>query len=122
MLPGSTPTRMRRGGDGRATEIQRLIGRSLRAVVDRTALGPCTIHVDTDVLNADGGTRTAAITAAFIAVVDALRRDRGDLARAVVRDSIAAVSAGIVGGRPLLDLDYSEDATAEVDINIIRLG
>ena len=122
MLPGSTPTRKRRGSDGRATEIQRLIGRSLRAVIDRQALGPCTIQVDTDVLNADGGTRTAAITAAFIAVVDVLRRHRGELARTIVRDSVAAVSAGITGGQPLLDLDYSEDATAEVDINIVRLG
>ena len=122
MLPGSTPSRKRRGADGRATEIQRLIGRSLRAVVDRQALGPCTIRVDADVLNADGGTRTAAITAAFIAVVDALRQTRGDLARTVVRDSVAAVSAGIIGGLPLLDLDYSEDVTAEVDLNIVRLG
>jgi ribonuclease PH len=122
MLPGSTPTRARRGADGRATEIQRLIGRSLRAIVDRTVLGPFTIHVDTDVLNADGGTRTAAITAAFVAVVDALRRHRGDLVRTIVRDSIAAVSAGIVAGEPVLDLDYSEDSTAEVDINVVRLG
>jgi ribonuclease PH len=122
MLPGSTPTRKRRGADGRATEIQRLIGRSLRAVIDPQTLGPCTIHVDTDVLNADGGTRTAAITAAFIAVVDALRRHRGELARTIVRDSVAAISAGIAGGQPLLDLDYSEDATAEVDINVVRLG
>jgi ribonuclease PH len=122
MLPGSTPTRSRRGPDGRATEIQRLIGRSLRAVIDRQTLGPCTIHVDTDVLNADGGTRTAAITAAFIAVADALRRHRGDQTRAIVRDSIAAVSAGIVGGEAILDLDYSEDSTADVDLNIVRLG
>jgi len=122
MLPGSTPTRTRRGGDGRATEIQRLIGRALRAVVDRQALGPVTIQVDTDVLNADGGTRTAAITAAFVAVADAVRRHRGDAGRAVFRDSIAAISAGIVGGEPYLDLDYSEDSTAEVDINIVRLG
>src|SRR5262249_28017533 len=117
MLPGSTPTRARRGGDGRATEIQRLIGRSLRAVVDRTALGPFTIHVDTAVLNADGGTRTAAITAAFVAVADAVRSRRGDVVGAVLRDSIAAVSVGIVGGEPVLDLDYSEDSTAEVDFN-----
>jgi ribonuclease PH len=122
MLPGSTPTRARRGGDGRATEIQRLIGRSLRAVVDRKALGPLTIHVDTDVLNADGGTRTAAITAAFVAVADAVRRHRGELAGSIIRDSIAAVSAGIVAGEPILDLDYSEDSTAEVDINVVRLG
>ncbi len=122
MLPGSTPTRSRRGGDGRATEIQRLIGRSLRAVVDRQAMGPVTVNVDTDVLNADGGTRTAAITAAFVAVADALRRRRGDSCRAILRDSIAAVSAGIVAGELVLDLDYSEDSNAEVDINIVRLG
>ena len=122
MLPGSTPSRARRGADGRATEIQRLIGRSLRAIVDRKALGPFTVHVDTDVLNADGGTRTAAITAAFVAVVDALRRHRGDLVRSIIRDSIAAVSAGIVAGEPILDLDYSEDSTAEVDLNVVRLG
>lgn len=122
MLPGSTPTRSRRGADGRATEIQRLIGRSLRAVIDRSALGPCTIQVDTDVLNADGGTRTAAITAGFVAVVDALRRHRGEGAGLVLRDSVAAVSAGLVAGQPLLDLDYSEDAAAEVDLNIVRLG
>lgn len=122
MLPGSTPTRARRGGDGRATEIQRLIGRSLRAIVDRQALGPITINVDTDVLNADGGTRTAAITAAFVAVVDAVRRHRGDQVRSILRDSIAAVSVGIVAGEPVLDLDYSEDSKAEVDFNVVRLG
>jgi ribonuclease PH len=122
MLPGSTPTRSRRGGDGRATEIQRLIGRSLRAIVDRPAMGPITVHVDTDVLNADGGTRTAAITAAFVAVADALRSRLGEQARAVLRDSIAAVSVGIVDGQPVLDLDYSEDSRAEVDFNVVRLG
>ena len=122
MLPGSTPTRARRGGDGRATEIQRLIGRSLRAIIDRTALGPYTIHIDTDVLNADGGTRTAAITAAFVAVADAVRRRCGELAGSILRDSIAAVSVGIVAGEPILDLDYSEDSTAEVDFNVVRLG
>src|SRR4051794_28141114 len=123
MLPGSTPTRKSRGPDGRATEIQRLIGRSLRAVVDTRALGPRTVHVDADVLEADGGTRTAAITAAFVAVVDALRGRLGDEAtRAIVRDSVAAVSAGIVGGVPVLDLDYAEDSTASVDLNVVRLG
>jgi ribonuclease PH len=123
MLPGSTTSRVRRGADGRATEIQRLIGRSLRAVVDRQALGPCTIHVDADVLNADGGTRTAAITAAFIAIADAVRGRLGALAaRGVLRDSVAAVSAGIVKGEVVLDLDYSEDSTAEVDLNVVRLG
>jgi ribonuclease PH len=123
MLPGSSTSRIRRGADGRATEIQRLIGRSLRAIVDRQALGPCTIHVDADVLNADGGTRTASITAAFIAVADAINNRLGaDAARRVLRDSIAAVSAGIVGGEVLLDLDYSEDSRAEVDLNVVRLG
>jgi ribonuclease PH len=122
MLPGSTPTRSRRGTDGRATEIQRLIGRSLRAVVDRQALGPWTIHVDADVLNADGGTRTAAISGAFIAVADALSRQFGDRAATILRDNIAAVSAGIVGGEPMLDLNYHEDSRADVDINVVRLG
>ncbi|MGO9466592.1 MAG: ribonuclease PH, partial [Isosphaeraceae bacterium] len=94
MIPGSTPTRVRRGPDGRATEIQRLIGRSLRAIVDRQALGACTIHVDAEVLNADGGTRTAAITAAFVAVADAVSARFGSQAGAILRDSVAAVSAG----------------------------
>jgi ribonuclease PH len=123
MLPGSTPSRKGRGADGRATEIQRLIGRSLRAVVDRQALGRCTIHIDADVLNADGGTRTAAITAAFIAVADAIKRRAADFGgRKILRDSIAAISAGIVAGEPLLDLDYREDSTAEIDLNVVRLG
>jgi ribonuclease PH len=123
MLPGSTPTRKSRGPDGRATEIQRLIGRSLRAVVDTKALGPRTIHVDADVLEADGGTRTAAITAAFVAVADAVRNRLGEeAARAIVRDSVAAVSAGIVAGVSVLDLDYAEDSTAAVDLNVVRLG
>src|SRR5438552_16531889 len=98
MLPGSTPTRKSRGTDGRSTEIQRLIGRSLRAVIDTKALGPWTVHVDADVFEADGGTRTAAITAAFVAVADALRVRLGEAARAVLRDSIAAASVGVVGG------------------------
>jgi ribonuclease PH len=122
MLPGSTPMRKSRGPDGRATEIQRLIGRSLRAVVDTKALGPWTIHVDADVLEADGGTRTAAITAAFVAVADALRSRFGAEARGILRDSVGAVSAGIVAGVPVLDLDYAEDSTAEVDLNVVRLG
>jgi ribonuclease PH len=122
MLPGSASSRIRRGVDGRATEIQRLIGRSLRAIVDRQALGPWTIHVDADVLNADGGTRTAAITAAFVAVSDALRAQFGERSRSILHDSIAAVSAGIVSGEPVLDLDYREDSSAEVDINVVRLG
>jgi ribonuclease PH len=122
MLPGSTPGRKRRGPDGRATEIQRLIGRSLRAIVDRRALGPWTIHVDADVINADGGTRTAAITAAFLAVADAVRLQFGEAARAIMRDSVAAVSAGICGGEAILDLNYPEDSRAEVDLNVVRLG
>ncbi len=123
MLPGSTSSRIRRGTDGRATEIQRLIGRSLRAIVDRKALGPVTINIDADVLNADGGTRTAAITAAFVAVADAVRsRFSPEQGRLILTDSIAAVSAGIVGGEPVVDLDYREDSTADVDINVVRLG
>lgn len=122
MLPGSTPTRKSRGADGRGTEIQRLIGRSLRAVIDTRVLGPWTIHVDADVLEADGGTRTAAITAAFVAVADALRTRLGDGARGVLRDSVAAVSTGIVAGEPVLDLDYREDSQAAVDFNVVRLG
>jgi ribonuclease PH len=122
MLPGSTPTRKSRGPDGRATEIQRLIGRSLRAVVDTRALGPWTVHVDADVLEADGGTRTAAITAAFVAVADALRARFGAASRTILRDSIAAVSSGLVGGEAVVDLDYVEDSTAAVDLNVVRLG
>jgi ribonuclease PH len=122
MLPGSTPTRKPRGGNGRATEIQRLIGRSLRAAVDLKALGPWTVHVDADVLEADGGTRTAAITAAFVAVADALRVRFGEATRVILRNGIAAVSAGLVGGEAVLDLDYVEDASAAVDFNVVRLG
>ncbi|AMV39783.1 ribonuclease PH [Planctomyces sp. SH-PL62] len=123
MLPGSTPSRISRRTDGRATEIQRLIGRSLRAIVDRQALGPWTIHVDCDVVNADGGTRTAAITGAYVAVALGLRNRFGpERAAEVLKESIAAVSVGIVGGRPMLDLDYSEDSKAEVDANVVRLG
>jgi ribonuclease PH len=122
MLPGSTPTRKPRGADGRSTEIQRLIGRSLRAVVNTQALGPFTVHVDADVLEADGGTRTAAITAAFVAVADALRARFGPAAASILHDSIAAVSVGIVAGEPMLDLNYAEDSRATVDLNVVRLG
>lgn len=122
MLPGSTPGRKSRGPDGRATEIQRLIGRSLRAAVDLSLFGPCTVNVDADVIEADGGTRTAAITAAFIAVADALRGRFGDGSRAMLRAPLTAVSVGIVSGQPVLDLDYAEDSTAEVDLNVVRLG
>jgi ribonuclease PH len=122
MLPGSTPTRKERKTDGRSTEIQRLIGRSLRAVIDTRALGPWTIHIDADVIEADGGTRTAAITAAFVAVADALKARFGDASKGILTDSIAAVSAGIVKGESVVDLDYIEDSRAEVDMNVVRLG
>src|SRR4051812_1777310 len=123
MLPGSTPTRKSRGPDGRGTEIQRLIGRSLRAIVDTRALGPRTILVDADVLEADGGTRTAAITGAFVAVADAIRNRIGpEAGRGILKDSIAALSAGIVNGEPVVDLDYVEDSRADVDFNVVRLG
>ena len=128
MLPGSTSPRKRRdrGGnvDGRTTEIQRLIGRSLRAVVDLEALGPRTVTVDCDVLEADGGTRTASITGAFIALADAIRtiKDLPDPARAPITQSVAAVSVGIVNGKPVLDLDYHEDHAAAVDMNVVMTG
>jgi ribonuclease PH len=122
MLPGSTPTRKSRGSDGRSTEIQRLIGRSLRAVIDTKALGPWTIYIDADVIEADGGTRTAAVTGAFVAVVDAIRSRTEISIGSVLRDSIAAISVGIVDGEPLVDLDYSEDSRSEVDFNVVKLG
>ncbi|MBI1325371.1 ribonuclease PH [bacterium] len=124
MLPGSTPSnRKSRGADGRSTEIQRLIGRSLRAVVDLKAFGPLTLQVDTDVIEADGGTRTAAITGAFVAVVDAVAdRFGAEGVGRILKDSIAAVSVGVVDGQALADLDYSEDVRAEVDFNLVRLG
>ncbi|MEW4570758.1 ribonuclease PH [Tautonia sp. JC769] len=123
MLPGSTSPRKERRSDSRSTEIQRLIGRSLRAAVDTRALGPRTLHIDAEVIDADGGTRTAAITGAFVAVVDALLATIGpEAARSVLKDSVSAVSVGIVKGQALLDLDYVEDVGAEVDLNVVRLG
>ncbi len=128
MLPGSTSPRKRRdrGGkvDGRTTEIQRLIGRSLRAVVDMEALGERTITVDCDVLEADGGTRTASITGAFVALVDAIRsiKELRGAGRSPLRDSVAAVSVGIVDSRAVCDLDYPEDFAADVDMNIVMTG
>jgi ribonuclease PH len=128
MLPHSTRPRKARERaklDGRTTEIQRLIGRSLRAVVDLDALGERSITVDCDVLEADGGTRTASITGAFIALVDALqsvRKELPDPAKFPLRDSVAAVSVGIVGGKPVLDLDYAQDVDAEVDMNVVMTG
>ncbi len=122
MLPRSTSTRSRRSlGGGRTLEIQRLIGRSLRAVTDLSALGERTITLDCDVLQADGGTRTAAITGACIALFEACEHlRRNDLVKKwPVRELVAAVSVGIVGGEPLLDLDYSEDSRADVDMNVV---
>src|SRR5579871_4526121 len=124
LLPASTgdrtereATRGRQGG--RTVEIQRLIGRSVRGVIDFQALGERTVHLDCDVIQADGGTRCASICGAYVALSRAL--DRFGLARAV-RGSVAAVSVGIVDGEPLLDLDYSEDSTAEVDLNVVMTG
>jgi ribonuclease PH len=126
MLPGSTSPRKRRdrGGkiDGRTTEIQRLIGRSLRAVVDLEALGERMVTLDCDVLEADGGTRTASITGAFVALVDALKATGSRKEALPLTGSIAAVSVGIVNGRAVLDLDYEEDAAAAVDMNVVMTG
>ena len=126
MLPASTGTRKQRDAtrgrqDGRTVEIQRLIGRSLRGVVDFKALGERTIYLDCDVLQADGGTRCASITGAYVALALACAslRAAGRLERSPLSGSVAAVSCGMVGGRPLLDLDYSEDSTAEVDANVV---
>lgn len=126
MLPRSTGGRMRREASsgkqgGRTLEIQRLIGRSLRAVVDRAALGERTITLDCDVLQADGGTRTAAITGAYVALVDAIRwlQSKGRLKQDPLHGQIAAVSVGVVGADPVLDLDYAEDSTAETDMNVV---
>ncbi|MHC5111890.1 MAG: ribonuclease PH [Planctomycetota bacterium] len=127
MLPGATGTRRNRNRgkiDGRTQEIQRLIGRSLRAVVDLSALGENSILLDCDVLQADGGTRTASITGAYVALCDAVRygiRERW-IRKTPVREPVAAVSAGIVKGRVLLDLDYSEDSVADVDLNVVMTG
>lgn len=152
MLPGSTSPRKQRDRgaktDGRTTEIQRLIGRSLRAVVDLDALGERTVAVDCDVLEADGGTRTLSITGALIALVDALhakkllrvsplplagttqwsglgvRAKSGEnlSVRSILKDSVAAVSVGLIEGRAVLDLDYREDVAADVDMNVVMTG
>lgn len=136
MLPGSTNTRKPRdrGGkiDGRSVEIQRLIGRALRAIVNLETLGERTLWLDCDVLEADGGTRTASINGAYVALIDALTAERKKKnpsllpplppISAIVRGSVAAVSVGLLDGRGLLDLDYSEDKDADVDLNLIMTG
>ncbi|OGP69939.1 MAG: ribonuclease PH [Deltaproteobacteria bacterium RBG_13_60_28] len=129
MLPRSTNTRQTREGQGgqfsgRTYEIQRLIGRSLRAVVDLQALGPRTVVLDCDVLQADGGTRTAAISGALVALALALEnlRRQGLVETMPLKDQVAAVSVGLVGGRLLLDLDYEEDSQAAVDANFVATG
>ena len=129
MLPASTGERKRRDvakgrPDGRTVEIQRLIGRSLRGIVDFEALGERTVWIDCDVLEADGGTRCAAITGGYVALELALRRIMGEgkLDRLPLTQSVAAVSTGMVDGRALLDLDYSEDSRAEVDANVVMTG
>jgi ribonuclease PH len=129
MLPASTGERKQRDvskgrPDGRTVEIQRLIGRSLRGVVDFEALGERTIYIDCDVLTADGGTRCASITGGFVALELALRRlaGEGTLEQLPLTGTVAAVSCGIVDGVPLLDLDYGEDSTAEVDANVVMTG
>jgi ribonuclease PH len=129
MLPRATGTRSEREAtrgkqSGRTHEIQRLIGRSLRAVTDLTAFGERTIQIDCDVIQADGGTRTASITGAFVALHDAVRvlQDRQAGARTVIRDFVAGVSVGMVEGRPVLDLDYAEDCACDTDMNVVMTG
>ena len=129
MLPRSTHTRSDREAargkqSGRTQEIQRLIGRSLRTVFDLGALGERTIHLDCDVLQADGGTRTAAITGAFVAAHDAVTwlLQQGRLQASPIRDFVAAVSVGVVQGTPLLDLEYTEDSACDTDMNVVMTG
>jgi len=129
MLPRATETRSQREvqqgrPSGRTQEIQRLIGRSLRAVTDMAVLGECTIWIDCDVLQADGGTRTASITAGYIALASAVQVliEKGALRHNPLRDEVAAVSAGLVDGKALLDLCYAEDAQAGVDFNVVMTG
>jgi len=129
MLPRATHTRSGREAargklGGRTMEIQRLIGRALRAVVDFELLGERTIIIDCDVLQADGGTRTASITGAWIALADAIEKliSQGLLKKSPLKDSVSAISSGIVNGRPVLDLDYVEDSGASVDMNFVMTG
>jgi ribonuclease PH len=129
MLPRATNTRSDREAargkqSGRTQEIQRLIGRSLRAVVDGTALGSRTVYVDCDVLQADGGTRTASITGAFVALVLALKQmqQKGMIRTLPIVDYVAATSVGVIAGTPMLDLAYDEDSKADVDMNVVKTG
>jgi ribonuclease PH len=129
MLPRATSTRTQREASagkvgGRTQEIQRLIGRSLRSVTNLPALGERTVWIDCDVIQADGGTRTASITGAFVALALALEklRDRGTISNVPVIDYVAAISVGIVDGEPLLDLAYDDDSRAQVDMNIVKTG
>lgn len=129
MLPRATHTRSDREAakgkqSGRTQEIQRLIGRSLRAVTNLEALGERTIHIDCDVLQADGGTRCASITGAWVALADAIDQliEKGLLKQSPLIDTVAAVSVGVVGGTPMLDLDYNEDSQCDTDMNIVMTG
>ncbi len=129
MLPRATHTRSDREAargkqSGRTQEIQRLIGRSMRAVFDLSKLGERTLHLDCDVLQADGGTRTAAITGAFVAAQDAVHHllSQGKLTESPIRDHVAAISVGLVQGTPLLDLEYTEDAACDTDMNVVMTG
>ncbi len=129
LLPASTETRSSREAargkiSGRTSEIQRLIGRSLRAVVDMEKLGERTIWIDCDVIQADGGTRTASVTGSFVALYLALKKlkDKGTIDNIPIKDYVAAISVGIVEGIPLLDLEYAEDSSADVDMNVVMTG
>jgi ribonuclease PH len=129
MLPRSTGSRMDREAargkqTGRTQEIQRLIGRSLRAVIDLEKLGERTIHFDCDVIQADGGTRTASITGAYVAMVDAVSTllQKGLLTESPIKDSVAAISVGVYQGTPVLDLDYIEDSDCDTDMNVVMTG
>jgi len=129
MLPRSTNTRIDREAargkqSGRTQEIQRLIGRSLRAVVDLRKLGERTVHVDCDVIQADGGTRTASITGAYVAVADAVNwlMQQGTIAESPLKDNVAAISVGVYQGEPVLDLDYEEDSSCDTDMNVVMTG
>jgi ribonuclease PH len=129
MLPGSSLVRIGREASrgkigGRTHEIQRLIGRSLRAIAALKSLGERTIWIDCDVIQADGGTRTASITGAYVALVESVRRwlDRGIINEDPIKDSVAAVSVGIIGGKVILDLSYEEDSRADVDMNFVMTG